>query len=81
MEPTDAQAKRIKNLRDVFGRNVIKPHAPDAKTGILRVEASCAAGVHQWYFDADGEFIQGSIDQRLFDLPEPTRTTRNAIDN
>lgn len=81
MDPTVAQAKLIKRLRDTYGTQVVQPHAPDPKTGILRVELTCAAGVHQWYFNTDGVLVNRTLTQRLFDPPEPPRNPRNAIDN
>lgn len=81
MEPTDAQSRRIKSLRDTYGKNVVKPHAPDAKTGLLRVELTCAAGIHQWYFNRHGELAGRSLTQRLFDHEQHVPTPHNAIDN
>lgn len=81
MQPTDAQSKLIKHLRDTFGKDAITTHAPNATTGLLWIEAACSIGVWDWQFDADGNLAAGSLRTRLFEPPAREHKPRNAIDN
>jgi hypothetical protein len=81
VDPTPEQAQQLAYFRESFGRSVVKAHAPDPKTGIMRVSLDSLAGVHEWYLDESGKLIDRSITMRLFDPPPPPHNPRNAIDN
>jgi hypothetical protein len=81
VDPTDAQSKRLKYLRDAFGKDVVKPHAPDPRTGIMRVSLTCMAGTQEWFFDRDAQLIDRTTVTTLFDTPPVPRKPRSAIDN
>lgn len=80
-EPTTAQTKVLTDLRAVYGRSVVKPHAPNPDTGIMRVTLTCMAGAWEWYYNTAGEFIDSSMTLRLFDPPAPEHKPRSALDN
>lgn len=81
MDPTDAQRDRIARLKRGFGKPWPKVHAPDAATGVMRVELTCAAGVWDWFFGPAGDFVDGSLRQPLFRLDPPRVKPGNAINN
>jgi hypothetical protein len=79
MEFTRQQKERLAQLKDIYGRNYVKEHAPDPSTGLMRVELFCIAGTHNWYYDTDGYFTNGALTLRLFEPDAPSHKPRNAI--
>jgi hypothetical protein len=80
-DPTDAQQRKLASLVKSFGKDNVKGHAADANTGLMRVDAKCAAGQWVWYFDRVGEYRDGHLTARLFTPEPPKHVPRNAIDN
>ena len=80
-EPNDKQRALLAKLKDTYGRDIVKGHAADAATGVMRVELRCLAGTWQWYFDSDGNYTIGHLTARLFEPEPPKHVPRNAIDN
>jgi len=80
-EPTKAQKKVVKKLREVYGRSHVTEHAADAATGNMRVELRALAGVWNWYYSPEGDYIGGSLTQRLFTPDPPKHIPGNALDN
>lgn len=81
MEPTKPQREIIAQLKREYGNRVVKPHAPDPHTGIMRVSLSSLAGEHSWFYSRDGDVVSCTLAPRLFDPPAPPHKPGNAIDN
>ena len=81
MDPSPKQRELISRLRATFGAKAVKTHAPDPRTGVIRLELPCEAGVWQWYFDTDGTLKDKSLTGRLFEPPTPVHKPKSAIDN
>ncbi len=80
-DPTPAQRNAIAKLKEVYGSKTVKAHAADAKTGHVRVELKCEAGVWNWFYDRNGLYKDGTLTQRLFEPEPPPHTPGNALDN
>jgi hypothetical protein len=80
-DPTKPQQDAIKKLREVYGRDAVKPHAADAVTGLMRVELKCMAGMWQWFYNREGRYVYGSLEQQLFIPAPPEHKPGNALDN
>lgn len=80
-EPTQAQIKAIRSLRETYGSKNVKSYAADAVSGHVRVELKCEAGVWAWFYDRNGLYRDGSMYQKLFEPEPPPHKPGNAIDN
>lgn len=65
-KPTPAQEAKLKELREAFGKDTIKAHAPQAGTGHMRVEATAQAGVWEWTFTTSGELVYSCMTMALW---------------
>lgn len=80
-EPTQPQRLAIRKLKETYGTKNVKEHAADGKTGHVRIELKCEAGTWNWFYDTAGNYINGSLTQRLFEPEPPTHRPGNALDN
>jgi nitrate reductase alpha subunit len=80
-DPTPAQRKAIKALKETYGSKNVKAHAADALKGHVRVELVCEAGIWHWFYDRNGLYLDGSLTQRLFEPDPPPHKPGNALDN
>ena len=80
-DPTANQRNAIKKLKETYGSNTVKAHAPNAQTGRVMVELKCEYGIWHWFYDTAGNYVDGSLTQRLFDPGPPPHKPHNAIDN
>jgi hypothetical protein len=81
MDPTPEQKKKLAEITDAFGKNVIRAHARAASNGHIRVELTAQAGIHEWSIAPDGTITQASMTMKLFEVDPAGKKPRNALDN
>lgn len=78
MDMTQAQKDVLTEYKRVFGKEVIKEHAPRASDGVMRIEAKAQAGIWQWSINQDGECVYSCLNQHLFEPPPATKKRKRS---
>lgn len=64
-DATPAQLERLRLVRKEFGKRAVGTYRVDERTGIMRVELKCEAGLWHWWFDADGFLVDSALNRQF----------------